>query len=352
MAADGKMGVALIGAGLVGPMHARAIRAIPEARLAVVCRRDRAKARAFAREFETDWETDFRRAIDRPDVELVDISTPPGTHLEIAAYAAERKKHVLVEKPIDKTVARGEALIEACRTRGVKLGVIYQGRFKDGCLRLKKAADEGRLGRIFLADGYVKWYRPPSYYANDAWRGTWAVEGGGAMITQAIHVIDILLWIAGPVKSVYAHCATALHDIETEDLCVAVLQYQSGALGVLEGSTALKPGLPDRVEVHGERGTVIVEAGAVKLWEVDGMDGEAILREAGASHGSGASDPMAFTFAWHQGQIRDMIAAIREDREPVVTGLAALKSLAVVEAVHESARTGLPVALRPLSSAS
>ncbi|MFH1006797.1 MAG: Gfo/Idh/MocA family oxidoreductase, partial [Candidatus Latescibacterota bacterium] len=230
-------------------------------------------------------------------------------------------------------------MIQACETAGVKLAVIFQNRFKKAVIDLKHAIEQGTLGRLILGDVYVKWFRSQRYYDESPWRGTWAVEGGGAMINQAIHSIDLLQWMMGPVESLYANMATD-HQIEAEDLAVANLKFRNGALGVIEGSTALYPGAPERLEIHGDRGTVILEAGATRMWEIiDGAqeDRPAISEEP---YGTGASDPMAFPIVCHQAQFQDMVDAVLEGREPAVNGREGRKALEVVQAIYQSARTG------------
>jgi predicted dehydrogenase len=335
---------ALVGCGLVAPAHARSLREMPEAELAVVCDVVEERVRAFAGEFGCAWSTDYASVLARKDVDIVSVTTPPNTHLALATAAAAAGKHVVVEKPIEITVDRGRQIVTACRDRGVKLAVIFQSRWKKSVRLLKDAVDSGKLGRLLLGDAYVKWFRPQSYYESSPWRGRWDREGGAALINQSIHTIDSLLWLMGPVESVFAHYATTpVHQIEAEDLGVAALRFRNGALGVIEGSTALRPGLPERLEVHGEKGTVIIEGGAVKLWSVEGMDEAAQRLAAQEPTGTGANDPMAFPITWHKAQLQDFVAAIRQGREPAVNGEEGLRALEVVTAIYQSSRSGQPV---------
>lgn len=344
MAAKDPMGFALVGLGLVGPAHARSLAELPDARLSVVCDLLEDRVRAFADEYECDWTTSFDEVLARDDVDVVSITTPQFTHCDLGVRAARAGKHVIVEKPIEISTARGQELIAACDHEGVKLGVIFQSRWKKSFMLLKEAVEAGKLGRLCLGDAYIKWFRPQDYYDSSAWRGTWDGEGGGALINQSSHTIDALQWLMGPVESLFAYFTTTpQHDIEVEDLAVASVRFSSGALGVIEGATALKPGLPEKLEIHGDKGVVILEGGAVKLWHVDGMDEDEMKALAEEPTGTGASDPMAFPISWHKAQIQDMIDAVRQDRAPAVDGREGLKALRIIEAVYMSGRTGMPV---------
>jgi len=338
------LGVAVVGLGLVGPVHARSLRELNDADLRVICDIAGDKARSAAEEFGCDWTTDFQQVLERSDIQMVSITTPPFTHLELGMAAARAGKHVLVEKPIDITTERARQLIEACKNHGVKLGVIFQSRWKKSYALLKQTVEEGRLGRLLLGDAVIKWFRPQSYYDSCDWRGTWAKEGGGALINQSIHTIDALQWIMGPVESLFGYyITTPLHDIEVDDLATATLRFRNGALGIIEGATSVQPGQPERLAIHGEKGTVVLEGGKVKTWAVEGMDEAEAKTAAEEPTGTGASDPMAFPITWHKKQIQDMLDAVRNDREPAVNGAEGIRALEIVEAVYRSGRTGQPV---------
>ena len=334
-----KIGFGIVGCGMIAPVHADVLKEVENGELVAVCDRVEERARTFAEKYGCAYHSDLSDMLDRDDVHVVSVCAPPGFHREIVEVCADAGKHVIVEKPMETTLERADAMIEACEKAGVKLAVIFQNRFKKAVIHLKRAVERGTLGRLILGDVYVKWFRPQSYYDVSPWRGTWAIEGGGAMINQSIHSIDLLQWIMGPVESLYANTAT-YHKIEAEDLAVANLKFKNGALGVIEGSTALHPGIPERLEIHGRRGTVILEAGTTKMWEIfDAVpdDKPDISEEA---FGTGASDPMAFPILWHKAQIQDMIYAIREDRPPAVDGREGRKALEIVRAIYQSAKTG------------
>jgi predicted dehydrogenase len=342
-------GFAIVGCGVIAPYHARSIATIPNARLRAVVDVAPDRAARFAAEFEADASIDLDATLARADVDVVCVCLPSGLHAEIGARVAAAGKHLVVEKPIDVSLESADRLIAACRRAGVTLTVICQQRFAPGIQRLRAALDAGQLGRPVLGEAVVKWYRTQQYYDGAGWRGTWDLDGGGALMNQGIHSVDLLQWLLGPVDSVVARCATAAHDIAVEDLALALLTFRGGALGLLNVSTAIYPGFADRLEVTGTEGTVIVEAGEVTLWEVKDGNGEIgpygrFLR-AGARSAGGAAPPAQPHFAAHRAQLLDLLDAIERGREPLVTGEEARKPLEIVQAVYESARRGQAVTL-------
>ncbi len=337
---------ALVGAGNIAKIYVEAFAVIPDARVTVVCSRTEATGRALAEKCGAAWEPDFRVAVARDDVDAVVVATPSGTHADVAVAAANAGKHLLVEKPLDITLARVDSILAAAEASGIVLASVYPLRFTAGAQKAKAAMDAGRLGTLALADVAVKWYRPQSYYDN-AWRGRWAVDGGGALMNQAIHNVDLVQWLAGPVKSVVGRTATLAHKMETEDTMSALLTYANGALGVIQGATSCWPGDPARVELHGDKGTIILEEGRIVTWKLqDAAPGEEeamlALEQAG---GSGAGDPMAIGFEKHRRQIVDLIEAIRTGLSPAIRGEEARRSVEIVRAIYRSAATGKPVEL-------
>ena len=255
---------ALIGAGNIAKIYLSAFAAIPEAQVTVISNRTEAAGRPLAEQAGADWTANYLDAVTRADVDVVVIATPSGTHAEIAVGAAEAGKHLLVEKPIDITLPRVDSIIAAAEQAGVILACVFPLRFAAGVAKAKAAVDAGRLGRITLADCYVKWFRPQSYY-DGSWRGTWELDGGGALMNQSIHNIDLLQYLAGPVTQIMGRTATLAHTMQTEDTAAALLTFQSGALGVIQGATSCWPGDPARVELHGDRGTIIIEEGQIAV---------------------------------------------------------------------------------------
>jgi predicted dehydrogenase len=334
----------IIGAGNIANIHAQALRDLPMARLVAVADPIVERARSFAEQWQIQAYADFRELLQRPDLDVVCICTPSGLHAPQGIAAAEAGKHVVVEKPIALTPADADALIAACRRRGVLLSPVCQRRFEGPIQRLREALQQGRLGRLVLGNAQVKWYRPPEYYAG-TWRGTWAMDGGGALMNQSIHAIDLLRWFMGPVESVFGYTATLAHQIETEDVASAALRFRSGALGHIEGTTAAWPGLFMRLEVHGDRGSAVVQDGEITYFQT--ADGQPLSQEEAGSLrvGSGAADPMSISAAGHRAQLQDVVEAIQEGRPPFVTGEDGRDAVALICAIYESARTGREVRL-------
>lgn len=286
-------------------------------------------------------------------VDAVTICVPSGLHAEVGILAAHAGKHVLVEKPIDVSIEAATRLIDACEANGVKLGTISQHRFSDAVRKLRDTAQSGGFGTLLEGDAYIKWYRTQAYYDSGDWRGTWKLDGGGCLINQGVHYIDMIQWIMGGVKSVQAQVRTAAHDIEVEDIATALVEYKNGAIGVIQGSTSFYPGLAERLEVHGKYGSVILEGDKPKLWKIDavaaaeGLYGGGVLMQPTPSlhlHdqddiiASAASDPTAVWGEQHRLQIQDFTQAIVEDRDPTMTGRMALEPLKVILAIYESSR--------------
>lgn len=334
----------IVGCGVIAPTHARCIAELPGAELSAVCDLIPEKAASLAQQYPADVYTDYEKMFAREDIDVVTVLTPSGLHAEIGIAAARAGKHVIVEKPMDISIERADALIQACRAAGVKLCVISQHRFDPAIVALKQAVVAGRLGQLNFGGSHTKWYRSQAYYDGGDWRGTWALDGGGALINQSIHYVDLLQYIMGPVSELHAYCATRAHErIEVEDLAVASLKFASGALGLLEGSTCAYPGFCARLDIYGSDGSVIIENDAVSQWRMrDGESNPVPAQETGFIGGTSSKD------IWHHShrrQIGDMIEAIREDRDPLVNGAEGRKPLEIVTGVYESARTGAPVRL-------
>jgi len=325
---------ALVGAGMVAGHHVKALQQISDAELIGICERDLDKAKSFAERHQITKVYDSLDFLSDPNIDIVDVATPQGSHAEIGIEAAKAGKHVIVEKPIDADLEKADELIKTCREHGVTLSVISQNRFTDAIQSVRSAINKGEFGKIIEGDVYVKWYRPQSYYDQDEWRGSKDQEGGGVLINQAIHFIDMLLWVMGPAKSVYAQTKTVAHKMETEDLALAMINFENGALGVVQGSTAMYPGLPARLEIHGTKGTVILEGTEISFWQIEGQEPRSDKEKVEAS---GANVPMAIPIEPFVRQFKDVIAAIREDRPPLVTGEEARKPLALIKAIYKSA---------------
>ena len=342
-------GFAVVGTGNIAQAHIDAVQKLPNARLVGVTSRSLGRAGEVAKEHGVKLYPDMEGLLRDDAVELVTVCTPSGAHLEPAVAAAEAGRHVIVEKPLEVTAQRAQRIIDAAETAGVKLATVFMSRFADAHVRLKRALEGGELGRLLQGDAYVKWYRPQTYYDSGDWRGTWRLDGGGALMNQAIHQVDLLLWLMGPVEEVFAYAGTLNHDgLEVEDTLVAVLRYQNGALGTISAATSLYPGQPKVLELHGTKGTVRVKDDGLDLWGLEGVS-EARQKEIVRADQKGASgtfsDPMAMSFENHRRQFEDFLRAIDTDTTPLVDGREGLKSVELVTAIYRSAQTGKPVSL-------
>jgi predicted dehydrogenase len=337
---------------MIGDFHAKAIEAMPEARLVAVLDVDRSRAEQFAHRHDCLATSEMDEFLATGGLEIVTVCTPSGMHLEPALAALESGRHVLVEKPLEVTLERCDRLIEKANQKNIMLGGIFQTRFGEGAQTLKRAAEEGRFGRLVLADVYVKWYRSQGYYDTGGWKGTVRYDGGGALMNQSIHAIDLLQWIAGPVSDVQAYTGTLGHErIEVEDTGVAALRFRNGALGVIEGSTASFPGSSKRLEISGTAGSAVLEEDALREWRFsEETEEDRMIRDSFGARGprGAVSDPADIDYAGHVMQFRDVLAAMEGGRRPLIDGHEARKSVEIILAVYRSASQGRPVSL-PLS---
>jgi UDP-N-acetyl-2-amino-2-deoxyglucuronate dehydrogenase len=332
----------LIGCGRVAPRHAESLLSLPGAQLVAVADVRETRAERFAAQYHAAAHTDYRALLARQDVDVVSICTPSGLHAQMAIEAMQAGKHVIVEKPIALSLDDADRMIGAARVYGLKLCVVLQNRYNPPMQDLKQVVESGMLGRLLLGNATVRWYRPQEYY-EDGWHGTWAMDGG-ALMNQSIHHIDALQWLLGRPESVFAYSATLAHRMEAEDIGVASIRFHGGTLGVVEGSTVTYPeNLEGSVAVFGERGSLKVGGTALNrkvLWKVAGElehEKELLTREQ--------VDPPSVYGTSHRAVIADMIEAILVNRVPKTDGREAKKSLALVLAMYESARTGQPVNL-------
>ena len=337
------MRVGLIGTGAISHKHAQAYRSIGYP-VTLCYNKTREKAQAFADQYGARVATTIEEVCTSPDVDFIDLCTFPDVRLEPLKLAADHGKHIQVQKPIATNLATAREMIAYARAKNVRLAVVSQHRFDDAMIFLKKAIAGGRLGKLLQADAYVKWWRSEEYYARPI-KGSWSVEGGGALINQAIHQVDMLLYLMGPVASVYGMWQLgARHRIESEDVVQTMLRYASGAQGVIQASTAFWPGYSERVEIHGTKGTAVITGDQLTTWDViDDAGDPAPLRTQVAS---GASDPMAISLAPFERSFLDLGRAIATGTDPLITGEEGYRALELVASTYESCRTGLPVALK------
>ncbi len=343
-------GFGIIGCGMIANFHARAIADIEDANLVACYNRTAPKAESLAAEFGGQAFTDLEAMLALDDLDVVTICSPSGAHMEPCLAAAKAGKHVVVEKPLDVTLERCDRMIDACAEANVLLATIFPSRFHRSSRLMKQAVDAGRFGKLALGDAYVKWFRTQEYYDSGAWRGTWELDGGGALMNQAIHSVDLLLWLMGPAVEVMAHTATLAHErIEVEDVATATIRFASGALGVIEATTAGFPGSLKRIELSGSQGTAILEEEDIVKWEfAEAVAEDETLREemlGRTKTGGGAADPAAIGHQAHTELFEDFLEAIRSERAPLIDGLEGRRSVELILAIYESARTGVKVQL-------
>jgi UDP-N-acetyl-2-amino-2-deoxyglucuronate dehydrogenase len=331
--------VGILGAGNISETHARAAAALDDVEVVAVHGGNPERADRLAAAFHALAYGDLDAFLSHRPMDLVAIGSPSGLHAEQGIRAAERGLHVLTEKPIDVSIERADALIAATDRAGVKLGVFFQDRAQPDIVRLHDAVRSGRLGRPLLLSARVKWYRPPEYYGQSRWRGTWALDGGGALMNQGIHTVDLLQWIFGSVSRVAARTKTALHSVEVEDTAIALLEFENGALGTLEATTAAYPGYKRRVELTGTEGTLVLEHDRLVTADLK-QPADDLVEGAAVDQNLSASSPVVSDARGHQRVLEDFIDAIRTGREPQCSGREGRRSVALVTAIYEAQRTG------------
>lgn len=342
------MRIGIIGGGVIAGFHAQAIKAMQGGELHSAYIRNPEKGRAFSAEYGVRVFHDLETFLADSALEAVTIATPSGAHLEpTLAAAAAAGKHVICEKPLEVTTDRVDRMISACAEAGVTLAGIFNRRFHGAMEALKSAVDEGRFGTLSLAEASVKWYRDQAYYDSGAWRGTWKLDGGGALMNQSIHTIDQLLYLMGPVKRVSASTTCLAHErIEVEDTAVAILEFENGARGVIQGSTACwsSTGHPARLELCGDAGSAFLRDETLEVWDfAESRNEDEMIRSSfdkAAAGGLGANDPKAINFTGHQRNFEDFVEAIQKARAPLTEGAEARKAVALVEAIYRSADRG------------
>ncbi len=328
--------IGLVGGGNISETHARAARAIDGVEIAAIHGTNANRVAELCKQHGGKPYPEFEAFLKHRPMDAVILGSPSGMHARQGIVAARQGLHVLTEKPIDINTARADELIAAAQKAGVKLGVIFQDRGKPEIRRLKEWIDNGLLGKVLLVDASVKWYRPPEYYGNSRWRGTLALDGGGALINQAIHTVDLLLWLVGDVVEVRAGIKTVMHSIEAEDTAMAILEFARGAVGTLQASTAAYPGYPRRVEITGSEGTVILEQDRIIAADLrnappgGGAENGPIDREE-------TSSPVVSDSRAHQTVFEDFFRAIRENGTPMCDGREGRRSIELVERIYRAA---------------
>jgi UDP-N-acetyl-2-amino-2-deoxyglucuronate dehydrogenase len=324
----------IVGSGNIASTHVGVIRKVPLAALAGIVSRGLKRPAALG----PDEQVEVRRSLGeiRADFDAVILATPNGLHHEGAVEAASMGKHVLSEKPLDISLKAIDAVITACRKNRVKLGVCFQRRMSPDNQAVKRLIDEGKLGKIYAADLAVKFYRPQSYYDSAAYRGTWAIDGGGPFMQQASHQIDLYAWMFGMPERVKSMIGTLAHRMEAEDHGAALLRHPGGMIGSIVASTVARPGFPARLEIHAEAGSITLVNDLITGWLVESL-GNPSRPPAGAIHSGAASAAVADT-SGHEAILADFIAAVRQDREPAVTGESARKTTELILAIYKAGR--------------
>lgn len=337
---------AIIGSGGIAAKHAQAIAAVPGAQLAAVWGTASGQGAKFAAEHGAEFSFDIAALAARDDIHAATIATPSGAHALAALPFLEKGKAVLCEKPLEITLEKIDAILGAAEKSGATLAGILQLRLGAGAQAMKRAVVDGRFGKLALCSAYLKWWRDQSYYDAVAWRGTKALDGGGALMNQGIHGVDLLQWLAGMPSEVFAFSGCLAHKgIEVEDTIAVALKYPNGAMGVIEASTACKPGHAMRIELCGDRGSAVLEDDRIVRWQFDDeQPGDEAIRtmESGTIVG-GSSDPRAIGFQGHRILIEDLLGAIRDKRPPMIPGSEARNAVRLILAAYESARTGRPI---------
>ncbi|MGQ9609653.1 MAG: Gfo/Idh/MocA family protein [bacterium] len=348
MAKNREIGFAVVGLGM-GIYHADAILEAKGAKLVALCDIDEDRLSKAENKYKVKAYKDYNELLKDNEVEVVNVCTPSGTHVDIAIPAVKAKKNIIVEKPVDISPQKIDMLIETGKKYNVKMGAIFQSRTTPLNKRIKDIIDKGRLGKLIGIHALLPWYREQSYYQgiHGSWKGTWNLDGGGSLMNQGVHTVDLIQWFGGRVKSVFGAFDVFAHDIEAEDKTVAVIKFENGALGTLMTTTCAYPGLSQYILIHGDAGTIVKEEDQLQTWKIKGPNEKEEEAEMLSLYGpkekrgsTTASDPMAVGASGHVGIIEDMVKAIIEDREPMITIESAKHAVEIVNAIYESGRTG------------
>lgn len=335
----------IIGCGIIAPFHARAIQATTDAELYAVCDIVPQKADDLAKEFNVPKiYYDYREMLQDKEINAVCICTPSGTHGEIAIASAICGKHILCEKPLEITKEKLDNLIFNLSKYNVKVGCVFQRRFQPIPVMVKEAIDKGIFGKCLLADTYLKYYRSPEYYKSAGWRATWELDGGGALMNQGVHGIDLINWFMGGIDSVSAITSTQMHNIKVEDAAIAITRFKNGAIGVIEGTTCVNPGQSTRFELHFEKGSIIFNDSGLLTWNLDGKDYsdmDNINKELNLSN-----DPKAIGSMSHLPIVQDFVASIKEDRPPMIEPNEGRKAIDIILAIYKSSTEGKTIYIR------
>ena len=349
-----KLRFGIIGWGVIGHIHAEAIATLPDAQLVAVVDTVPKPAQKPTEAFHVTHYGNLQELLAREHLDIVDICTPSGLHGEHACQVMRAGVNVIVEKPMEVSRAAIAEMLNVQQETGMKMAVISQHRFDPDSIKVHGLIEAQAFGRLVLGNALIPWWRSQAYYDSGAWRGTWKLDGGGVLMNQSIHSIDLLLWLMGPVKSVFAYTDTLVHHMETEDVAVAVLRFANGALGTIAATTGAYPGTGTRIEVYGDKGSAVIEDDRLSYLYLAQENREEVgPNDAGREQRgptapadpSAAQNPAALTIRSHALQIEDMIQAVRENRTPLVDGYAAKHPVEIILDIYESAHTHHEVSL-------
>jgi UDP-N-acetyl-2-amino-2-deoxyglucuronate dehydrogenase len=334
-----KLRLGIIGCGTISKWHAEAILNIPGAELEGVTDANEEAKKSFAEKYNVKAYSSSRELLNSLDIDAVCICTPSGLHAPLAVEAAEAGKHIVIEKPMAITEGQIRDIICACEKNKVKVEVISQLRFLPSVQKIKAAVEKGLLGKIVACNLDMKFYRSPEYFSSSNWRGTWALDGGGALMNQGIHGVDLMLYAMGSVKKVFAFSATMLRDIEVEDMASAVVEFENGAQGLVQASTCIYPGSQRRLEICGEKGIITLEGNSITRWEIENSQ-PVDLSDIAVDNSETFRDPKLFNIEGHIKQISDMVEAVLDDRKPFVDQYEGKKAVELILGIYRSAAKG------------
>jgi predicted dehydrogenase len=348
--ASDTLGWGIIGCGVIAPTHIKAVQATDGAQLVACCDIVEEKAHERADEFgdgDVAVYRDLEKMLDDPNVDVVSICTPSGMHSAQAIAAAEAGKHILCEKPLDVELCKIDAMIEAAEENDIKLAGVFQRRTYESSNKVRDAVQGGKLGKLVIGDCYQKYFRSHEYYASGSWRATWELDGGGALMNQGVHGIDLLLYIMGDVKRINARARRLVRNIAVEDTAVATLEFANGALGVIEGTTSITPGYGCKIQISGDDGTIEVVNKEITMWDIPGEEED--VEESEDEVGTARDATSGLTEEGHTMHVADLVDAIQNDREPQIPGSEARRAVEVIKAIYKSSREGGATVELPLS---
>lgn len=331
-----KIGIGIVGTGSIVNTYVKCIEELEETKLIALYTKSSDRVEEAEKQFGVPVFDDIEELLSLPEIQLICVCNESGNHGEAITKSAESGKHILSEKPLEVTPEKIDEVIDSCQKNNVILGCVLQNRCSEDYRLLEKAIGKGKLGKLLMGNAHINWYRNEEYYAKNPWRGTKKFDGGAAFMNQGIHTIDLLLNLMGPVKSIFGNIRTMVHDIEGEDVGMGILNFNNGAMGTITAGTALYPGYPERLEIYGEKGSILMEGGKIVQWNVLGTSKPESLQKSDNS--SGASDPTSIGHANHKTVIQDMISAIKENRSPMVDGTEARKAVEIITVLYKSSQ--------------